>query len=299
VDKKIVLASDVHQGGNPFDRYYDMADRDEDAREDAVEAVSAKAERVAASATQATGRADDSTLLAALEREAARQRQARLLPNAAPSEHRAFYQTAALFEPAVAAEASPNSDAASRGAMAPNAGAMRLAASDVFPAVTAATVDASQPNEQVSPDLALPDVGHTQQQAANAQSPLPQPPAATTIAIKRTGGEPFSKIVTAPVADGAPAAAASPRADAKIVENNPWVDAVMVSPSIPRLTVLALGEPDFRALARFVEKPAQTVRMSFSNDPNPGLAADHFSGSAVVFMSTLTYQQERQNLALH
>jgi hypothetical protein len=298
LDKKIVLASDARQRGTAF---YDMADRDEDAREDAGEAASARTERVAASATQATGRARaaDSALLAALEREAARRREARLLPNAAPSEHSAFYQAAAFFEPAVAAEASPNGDAAPRGAKASNAGAVRLAASAVFPALTDATADAGRPNEQVSPDPALSDAGHTQQQAANAQSPLPQPPAATTIAIKRTGDQPFSTIVTAPVVDGAPAAAASPRADAKIVENNPWVDAVMVSPSIPRLTVLALGEPDFSALAPLVEKPAQTVVMSFSNDPNPGLAADHFSGTAVVFMSTVTYQQERQNLALH
>jgi hypothetical protein len=65
------------------------------------------------------------------------------------------------------------------------------------------------------------------------------------------------------------------------------------------LTALALGEPDFLALAPLVQKPAQTVRMTFSNDPNPGLAADHFSGRAVVLLSTVTYQREQQNLALH
>ena len=299
LDKNIVLASAAQQRGNLFDRYYDMsqADRDEDARE----AASAKAEPVAAaaSAAQSTGQAADGALLTALEREAARWREAKLLRNTAPPERHAFYQTAAFVEPAAAAEASPNSDAAPRGAKAPNAGAMRLAASTVFPAFTGASADAGGLNDRVSPDLALSDAEHTQQQAANAQAPLPQPPAATTIAIKRTGDQPFSTIVTAPVADGAPAAAVSPRAHEKIVENNPWVDAVMMSPSIARLTVLALGEPDFLALAPLVEKPAQTVTMSFANDPNPGLAADHFSGSAVVFMSTVTYRQQPQNLALH
>jgi uncharacterized protein YcbK (DUF882 family) len=302
LDKNIVLASNARQRGNSFDRYYDMsqADRDEDAREAAGDAESAKAEPVAAaSAAQTTAQAADGALLAALEREAARWREAKLQRHVAPSEPRlAFYQTAAFVEPAAAAEA-PNSDAAPRGAKAPNAGAIRLAASAVFPAVTGASADDSGLNDRVSPDLGLPDTEHTQHHAADAQSPLPQPPAATTIAIKRTRDQAFSTIVTAPIADGAPALAASPRADAKIVENNPWVDAVMVSPSVARLTVLALGEPDFLALAPFVEKPAQTVMMSFSNDPNPGLAADHFSGSAVVYMSTVKYQQQQQNLALH
>jgi hypothetical protein len=278
-----------------------QADRDEDAREAADDAVSAKAEPVAvtqAVAAQAVGREADSPLLAALEREA-RRREVKLLPHAAPSQHSTFYETAAFVEPAAAAEAPPNSDAAPRAAKAPNAGPMRMAAAAVFPTLTGAIADASQPND--SPDLALSYAGRAEQQAANAQSPLPQPPAATTIAIKRTGDQSFSTIITAPapVADGASAAAASSRANAKIVENNPWLDAVMVSSSIAGLTALALGEPDFLALAPLVEKPAQTVMMTFSNDPNPGLAADHFSGHAIVSMSTMTYQHEQQNLALH
>jgi uncharacterized protein YcbK (DUF882 family) len=299
LDKNVVLASDEQRRDDPFDRYYDMsqADRDEDAREAAGDAVPAKAEPVAvteAFAAQAIEPGADSPLAAALQREAARRREVKLLPDAAPSEHSAFYQNAALVEPAAAAEASPNSDAAPRAAKAPNAGAMRLAASTVFAV-------AGRPNDHVSPDLALSYAGRAEQQAANAQSPLPHPPAATTIAIKRTGDQPFSTIVAAPapVADGASAAAASSRANAEMLENNPWLDAVMVSSSIARLTALALGEPDFLALAPLVEKPARTVMMSFSNDPNPGLAADHFSGRAVVLMSTVTYQREQQNLALH
>jgi uncharacterized protein YcbK (DUF882 family) len=299
LDKNIVLASDEQRRDNPFDRYYDMsqADRDEDAREAAGDTVPAKAEPAAlteAFAAQAIEPQTDSPLGAALEREAARRREVKLLPNAAPSEHSAFYQNAALVEPATAAEASPNSDAAPRAAKAPNAGAIRLAGA----AVTGAIADAGRPNDPASPDLALSYAEHAEQQAANA--PLPHPPAATTIAIKRTGDQPFSTIVTAPpVAGGASAAAPSSRASGEIVENNPWLDAVMVSSSIARLTALALGEPDFLALAPLVEKPARTVMMTFSNDPNPGLAADHFSGHAVVSMSTVTYQREQQNLALH
>jgi hypothetical protein len=273
-----------------------QADRDEDAHEAAGDAVSAKAEPEAFVAQ--AGREADTPLLAALEREAARRREVKPLPDAAPSKHSAFYQTAAFVEPAAAAEASPSSDAAPRAAKATNAGAMHLAAAAVFPAVAGAIADAGRPNDHVSPDLALSYAGRAEQQAANTQSPLPQPPEATTIAIKRSGDQPFSTIVTAPAPGAGGASAAAAHANAKIVENNPWLDAVMMSSSIARLTALALGEPDFLALAPLVEKPAQTVIMTFSNGHDLGLAADHFSGSAVVFMSTVTYQQQ-QNLALH
>jgi hypothetical protein len=34
-------------------------------------------------------------------------------------------------------------------------------------------------------------------------------------------------------------------------------------------------------------KPASSVMMAFSGDPNPGLTYDHFSGSPVGYMSTV------------
>ncbi len=300
LDKNVVLASGAQRRDDPFDRYYDMseADPDEDAREAAGDGVSTKVQPVAAEAFAAQGGPEaDSPLLSALEREAARQREVKLSPGAVPSGHRALYQAAAFVEQAAAAEASPNSAATPRAAKATNVGAMRLAASAV---ISGAIADAGRPNDRVSPDLALSDVGRAEQQPSTVQSPVPQAPAATTIAIKRTGDQSFSTIVTAPEpgADGASVAPGSSRAKTKIVENNPWLDAVMVSSRIARLTALELGEPDFLALAPLVEKPAQTVKMTFSDHTDPGLAADHFSGSAVVFMSTVIYQQQ-QNLALH
>ena len=36
-------------------------------------------------------------------------------------------------------------------------------------------------------------------------------------------------------------------------------------------------------------KPANSVMMTFAADPNPGLTHDHFSGSAVVFIPTVSY----------
>ena len=51
-----------------------------------------------------------------------------------------------------------------------------------------------------------------------------------------------------------------------------------------------LGAEDFRSLAALVEKPKNSVMMTFGAEPNPGLTDDHFSGSAIVFVSTVTYQ---------
>ena len=66
--------------------------------------------------------------------------------------------------------------------------------------------------------------------------------------------------------------------------NDPWLRAVIVSPSVNRfLRVTMLGVRDFRSLAELMVKPASSVMMSFAADPNPGLTHDHFSGSAVVY----------------
>ena len=72
--------------------------------------------------------------------------------------------------------------------------------------------------------------------------------------------------------------------------DSPWLRAVILSPSVHRfLSTLALGARDFTSLAGLMVKPASSVMMTFSSDPNLGLAPDHFSGSAVVFLSTISY----------
>jgi uncharacterized protein YcbK (DUF882 family) len=112
---------------------------------------------------------------------------------------------------------------------------------------------------------------------------LAAPPPATTIAVKRTATQAVSTIVAAP-----PHPAAAERRGARF--DNPWLRAVMLSPSVRRyLITLQLGDSDYRALAALMEKPASSVMMTFAAEPNPGLTADRFSGSAVVFVSTVTY----------
>jgi len=108
-------------------------------------------------------------------------------------------------------------------------------------------------------------------------------PAKTTIAVKRAANQVASAIMTASsssmtvIKDGAHVA-------------NPWLRAIVLSPSVKRfLTTVALGDRDFRALASLMVKPRNSVKMTFSADPNLGLSQDHFSGAAIVFVSTVNY----------
>jgi hypothetical protein len=106
---------------------------------------------------------------------------------------------------------------------------------------------------------------------------------ATTIAVKGVIDRPQTSIQRA-IQLASAAVKVGTRFD------NPWLRAIVLSPSVQRfLTTLALGERDFTTLASLMVKPASSVMMTFSPDPNSGLSQDHFSGSAIVFLSTVTY----------
>jgi hypothetical protein len=82
--------------------------------------------------------------------------------------------------------------------------------------------------------------------------------------------------------------------------DNPWLRAVILSPSVELyLTALALCAPDYTTLAALMVKPARSVMMTFSADPYLGLAADRFDGSAITFLSTVTYSTPTHTAALH
>jgi len=111
-----------------------------------------------------------------------------------------------------------------------------------------------------------------------------------TVAVKRVGDKPASAVLTV-------ANRMSPAlADGKRL-NDPWLRAVVLSPSVRRfLTAATLGARDFRTLAALIEKPASSVMMTFAAEPNPSLDHDHFSGSAIVFVPTVTYPTRTASL---
>ncbi|HYA07346.1 MAG TPA: DUF882 domain-containing protein [Xanthobacteraceae bacterium] len=108
-------------------------------------------------------------------------------------------------------------------------------------------------------------------------------PAATTVATSGAADQAASALVTA-------SASAMTVIKSGAHFANPWLRAVVLSPSVQRfLTTVTLGGRDLRALAALMIKPNNAVMMTFSAEPNPGLAQDHFSGAAIVFVSTINY----------
>jgi uncharacterized protein YcbK (DUF882 family) len=106
---------------------------------------------------------------------------------------------------------------------------------------------------------------------------------ATTVAVKRTANQVASAIMTA-------SATTLTVIKNSAQLNNPWLRAIVISPSVQRfLTTAAMGISDFRSLATQMVKPSRSVMMTFAAEPNPGLDHDRFSGPAIVFVSTVSY----------
>lgn len=124
--------------------------------------------------------------------------------------------------------------------------------------------------------------------SGNVRAAAPAAPTDTTVALKRTGSQPS-------VLSAAPAAAPPARAQvAKLLEqrDDPWMRAMIVTPSAQDfMNTSLLGPPDFRNLSPYLRKPHQSVMMTFSDDPYLGMTEHKFSGSAVIFVSTVTFQR--------
>jgi uncharacterized protein YcbK (DUF882 family) len=111
--------------------------------------------------------------------------------------------------------------------------------------------------------------------------PAPQS-ADTTVALKRDGSKPTlisSGMNTGPVKVGQRF-------------NNPWMRAMIVAPSAGGfMSTSLMGVPDYRVLSPYLQKPTTSVMMTFSDDPYLGMTTAKFSGTAVVFVSTVTFYQ--------
>jgi uncharacterized protein YcbK (DUF882 family) len=135
----------------------------------------------------------------------------------------------------------------------------------------------AEPNVQAaSPRAAAPMGGTTVRPVA---------PPDTTVAVKRTGDRPSV------IANPPPVVAAGP-GNSKTNDHlaDPWLRALIVSPSVQSfMSASTFGAPDYRSLSSYLKKPTAAVVMTFTDDPQPALATDRFSGSAVVFVPTVTF----------
>jgi len=98
-----------------------------------------------------------------------------------------------------------------------------------------------------------------------------------------------------PKANARPAAAqpaaATTRSAAGRHLDHAWLRAVVLTPSLHRfMTTTSFTAPDSRELRPFLHKPASTIMMTFSDDPYDGMTAHAFSGSAVVFLATVSFR---------
>ncbi len=142
-----------------------------------------------------------------------------------------------------------------------------------------ATVGPFTGPDRVPPELAL---AYAAQAETNGRKPIDRAPAVvTTKGAASIARKPADSI-------------ANSRTQTIEHLNDPWLRGLMLTDSVQgSLVVTRVGDPDFKGLVDYMRKPAATVLMTFSRDPHLGMTDDRFSGSAVVFVSTVTFGQGR------
>jgi uncharacterized protein YcbK (DUF882 family) len=86
-------------------------------------------------------------------------------------------------------------------------------------------------------------------------------------------------------------------ANAGMRYDDPWLRAMILAPNLSdSMTATLYGDPDMTELRTLMYKPAIAVAMSFEDDPYPGIAAGYFSGDAVVFPTTFSFQRRTASL---
>jgi uncharacterized protein YcbK (DUF882 family) len=217
---------------------------------------------------------------------------------------RDYWRDVQSADPAAAPQATV-SQAAANGAIprppAPIPTPMVVASADPEPTASVTANLAPWPLPERSTAGALAYADPTAPVMAQARpSPMgtamvrPAAPPDTTVAVKRIGDRP-SVISSSPPAP----AAAAPSGATKTGDhfNEPWLRALIVSPSAQDfMSASSFGAPDYRSLAPFMRKPTSTVMMTFSSDPQLGMTARKFSGTAVVFVSTVTFSTRTASL---
>ncbi|HET7849532.1 MAG TPA: DUF882 domain-containing protein [Pseudolabrys sp.] len=83
---------------------------------------------------------------------------------------------------------------------------------------------------------------------------------------------------------------------ASALADDPWLRATVLTTSASYMTATRLGDAHMKMMSAFMHKPDQALAMAFSADPQPGLLADRFSGHAVVFLATRTFNNRTASL---
>ena len=155
--------------------------------------------------------------------------------------------------------------------------------------------------DDVPADVALAYAAHADgQPGAQASSsrtvPMgaaPMRTAATTASLAPVGLTTVIKKTLAPLQAGRQSVGAAVLTVAAKVgdrTDDPWMRAVVITPDVQNfLTTTVFGMADARQFASLMQKPSSAVMMTFADDPNSGMVPEQFSGSAVTFQSTVTF----------
>jgi uncharacterized protein YcbK (DUF882 family) len=186
---------------------------------------------------------------------------------------------------------------------APSQAARPVVVADATPAKTPTTLPRSRPAIEaaavptpVRADTAAPGLA-----LAYAAQPGPEltarPGAVALRSVPSTAAIPAATSVVLKQPLGTPAVVQSTSASAGQRFNDPWLRAAVMAPDLQNfMNTAVLGAFDSRGLGTFMKKPASSVMMSFSDDPDRGLAAGRFTGNAVVFVATVTFNARLASL---
>lgn len=106
----------------------------------------------------------------------------------------------------------------------------------------------------------------------------------TTIAAKALPGQPSALATMA-------------RLTSPAQMSDVWLRAMILTPDVSgTLSVSVLADQDMTAMSAHFVKPDRAVTMTFSEDPQLGLACDRFTGSAVATLETTSFEQRTASL---
>ena len=180
-------------------------------------------------------------------------------------------------------------------AAAAKAAASRVASAD--PATTGSTPWPAPAREPTGSALAY---------APTSQPATPARPAASATTAVKTAQAPTAQHDTSVAVKRADQPATAPLQTAAATTgpvkagqqfNDPWMRAMIVAPSAGGfMSTSLLGTSDFRTLSPYLRKPTTSVMMTFADDPHLGMSTERFAGTAVVFVSTVTFSRRTASL---
>lgn len=159
--------------------------------------------------------------------------------------------------------------------------------------------DESRNNDRVPSELALAYAPQAEAEPVKNAAPMGNAAMRAPVAPSQLGSSTVVQKSGPLTRIAAPNAARPALPPVKVGQrfDDPWSRAMMTAPSAHSfMTTSMLGEPDYRTLRPLLQKPRAAVAMTFSADPYLGMESEHFTGSAIVFVSTVSFNNRTASL---